>query len=581
MGEYGEIGERGQKGKMLQELRIQCQVFFEEQCPKFVGVLLQRWEEHFLEAFLEQYQEVLGENARLREELGRANDNQLQQAVDQGRSYKEMNEKLTKEFEAQKRQLTKEIGVQKMRADNLEREIGSRKGAGDVNRVDLGKKSRVSEEEVMNEQGTTGGRELMDEQGRVPEVMVQERKLAMEGEVQRGKADNLERGKGSRKGAGDVNMVDLGKRSGVNARRVMNEQGTTRGRELMDEQGRVPDVMVQERKLAMEGEVQRGKAGDLEREMSSRKGARDVDRVNLGGRFGISGERKMGGQRVSGGRESMEGELIEQLRVEGVMKDDLVERGVSGVKGAGRANEKGLMNNPQMSKKGEMGEWKASEDRVLLPLEAELSSTEWREREKQMRDFTWPEEKVFPEFEEFYEAMGACVTSCLANGVPDKIVAASLNGYLLKAPSASKYATFSQQQNIGTTAGVLGALRETNFEYNSTTASERFQKMSIAEGEEYATFMARLKNAYRRFNVGIDVENDMMAKRRIKKRFFEGARIHEAISVSLRACDRLSDIVRYAHEDMRESIEIAADQAEARWWGEELHPPPLMQGIFY
>ena len=68
-----------------------------------------------------------------------------------------------------------------------------------------------------------------------------------------------------------------------------------------------PELMVQERKLGMEGEVQEQKANNMEREMSSRKGARDVIKVKLGSKFGASGRRKMGGRGVSVGKEINEG----------------------------------------------------------------------------------------------------------------------------------------------------------------------------------------------------------------------------------------------------------------------------------
>ena len=165
--------------------------------------------------------------------------------------------------------------------------------------------------------------------------------------------------------------------------------------------------------------------------------------------------------------------------------------------------------------------------------------------------------------------------------MPDEIVAGSLHGFLLSAPSASKYATFSQQRDVETTTEVLGALRETNFEYCTTTNWERFQKLALAEGEDYSTFMSRLLQAYRRFNKGIDIENDSIAKRHIKERFFEGGRVPESISRGLRACGKLSDIVWYTHVDMSKLSEQAVRQVEAGWWGQETHPPPLMQGIFY
>ena len=240
-----------------------------------------------------------------------------------------------------------------------------------------------------------------------------------------------------------------------------------------------------------------------------------------------------------------------------------------------------LRVKPRVSEEGETGEWGVSGERVLLPLEVDISGTEWREQEKKMGKYTWPEEKIFPEFEEYYEAIARCVKKCLDKGVPDEIVADSLHSFLLKAPSAGKYATFSQHRDVETTAGVLGALRETNFEYCNTTSSERFQKLALADGEDLSTFMARLLQAYKRFNKGVDIENDSIAKRHIKKRFFEGSRVPESISRGLRACDRLSDIVWYTHVDMEKLGEQDVRQAEAGWWGQETHPPPLMQGVFY
>ena len=340
------------------------------------------------------------------------------------------------------------------------------------------------------------------------------------------------------------------------------------------------DFEVQEGKQAKEIEVQNDRADNLEKKVGSRKGARDVDKVGLENRSRVS-EKKMGEARVSGTKELMEGRLKRGREAGKVKEDGLVKRRASGIKGARSVSKVDLRVKPRVSKEGKTGEWGVSGERVLLPLEVDISGTEWREQEKKMGKYTWPEEKIFPEFEEYYEAIARCVKKCLDKGVPDEIVADSLHSFLLKAPSAGKYATFSQHRDVETTAGVLGALRETNFEYCNTTSSERFQKLALADGEDLSTFMARLLQAYKRFNKGVDIENDSIAKRHIKKRFFEGSRVPESISRGLRACDRLSDIVWYTHVDMEKLGEQDVRQAEAGWWGQETHPPPLMQGVFY
>ena len=160
VGECGKMGEGGQKKEMLEELRKQCQVVFQEQYQKFMEEMLQQWKEQFLGAFAEQYlhvlevqyqrvfeqqyQEIVEENAILREELARVNGT-WKRAAEQGMNYREMEERLSEDFGVQKGKQAKEIEVQNVRADNLESKVGSRKGANDVDRVRMGNRFGLSE----------------------------------------------------------------------------------------------------------------------------------------------------------------------------------------------------------------------------------------------------------------------------------------------------------------------------------------------------------------------------------------------------------------------------------------------------
>ena len=127
--------------------------------------------------------------------------------------------------------------------------------------------------------------------------------------------------------------------------------------------------------------------------------------------------------------------------------------------------------------------------------------------------------------------------------------------------------------------------------------------LTMAKDEDYSTFMVRVKQAYQRMRVGVDIENDLTARRRVRDQFFRGGGVPDWVSRGLRGCENLREVVRYVTEDMAKGS-AREDQGGAEWgqgqpmvgvvqreqtveqveswrWGEGLHPPPLMQGVFY
>ena len=86
----------------------------------------------------------------------------------------------------------------------------------------------------------------------------------------------------------------------------------------------------------------------------------------------------------------------------------------------------------------------------------------------------------------------------------------------------------------------------------------------IAKNEDYGTFMVRVRQAYQRMKSGVDVETDIIARRKIRDQFFTGCRIPDWVSRGLRGCENLREVVRYVTEDMDKQKE-REEQNKATW----------------
>ena len=238
--------------------------------------------------------------------------------------------------------------------------------------------------------------------------------------------------------------------------------------------------------------------------------------------------------------------------------------------------------------------------RILMVLTPE----ERKVKKKELESFRWPPRKAFPAFDEFVDAIRSTVERMVdVKEFPDDMIASNLNQYLISSSESSKYVAVYQQHDVDTTQGVLDALESTDLNYCCTTREERFGMLTMAKDEDYSTFMVRVKQAYQRMRVGVDIENDLTARRRIKDQFFRGGGVPDWVSRGLRGCENLREVVRYVTDDMAKGS-AREDQGGAEWgqgqpmvgvvqreqtveqveswrWGEGLHPPPLMQGVFY
>ena len=97
--------------------------------------------------------------------------------------------------------------------------------------------------------------------------------------------------------------------------------------------------------------------------------------------------------------------------------------------------------------------------------------------------------------------------------------------------------------------------------------------LAMAKDEDYSTFMVRVKQAYQRMRVGVDVENDLTARRKIRDQFFRGCKIPDWVSRGLRGCENLREVVRYVTEDMAKKGP-RDDQRGAAWRQAQRPPAP-------
>ena len=182
--------------------------------------------------------------------------------------------------------------------------------------------------------------------------------------------------------------------------------------------------------------------------------------------------------------------------------------------------------------------------------------------QKAMKTVEWPERAHCHDHGNFVEMVEAEAKRQLDKGIPDPFVAEHLHHCLSSMKNvAQRYSREFNGCNKMTLAIVMNALENCDRVFMSKGYFERFNDLTMSEGEDFFSLTKRLAEIYDKGKLGAPRFDQNHRANLIKNRVCEAGNVPRDIIESLAACydlDLLPDIIERALEHKRKDFERQA-----------------------